>query len=109
MDVAIGGLVARGEFAEHVEGKGLALAAKLDKRDFLVFVLLGDGECYEGSVWEAAMFAAHHQLNNLVAIIDRNRQITLDYTEDCNQLDPFDKKWEAFGWESAKFPKLLIF
>jgi len=77
---------------------GLALCAKMDQKNYLAVVLLGDGECYEGSVWEAAMFAAHHELNNLVAIVDRNRQITLDYTEDCNRLDPFDEKWRSFGW-----------
>ena len=80
-------------------GAGLALAAKLDSEDHLCVVLLGDGECYEGSVWEAAMFASHHRLNNLVAIVDRNGQITLDRTEDANRLEPFADKWEAFGWE----------
>ena len=81
-------------------GAGMAMAAKLDQKDFITCVLMGDGECYEGSVWETAMFAAHHQLYNLVAIVDRNRQITLDYTEDCNELEPFLDKWEAFGWET---------
>jgi transketolase len=80
-------------------GAGLALSAKLDVRDYLTFVILGDGECYEGSVWEAAMFAAHHHLNNLIAIVDRNGQVTLDYTEDCNRLEPFADKWKAFGWD----------
>ena len=80
-------------------GAGLALCAKLDKKNYLTYVLLGDGECYEGSIWEAAMFSGHHRLNNLIAIVDRNRQITLDYTEDCNRLEPFDYKWRAFGWD----------
>jgi transketolase len=80
-------------------GAGLALAAKLDRHDHVTMVLLGDGECYEGSVWEAAGFAAHHALDNLVAIVDRNGQITLDYTEDCNRLEPFAAKWKAFGWD----------
>ena len=78
---------------------GLALAAKLDRKDYLSVALLGDGECYEGSIWESAMFGAHQGLGKLVAIIDRNRQITLDYTEDVNRLDPLPQKWEAFGWE----------
>ena len=78
---------------------GLALAAKLDNKDFLAVALMGDGECYEGSVWESAMFGAHHQLGRLVAIIDRNQQITLDYTEAANQLEPFTDKWKAFGWD----------
>jgi transketolase len=62
-------------------------------------VLLGDGECYEGSVWEAMMFAAHHALDNLVAIIDRNQLCVLDRTEECNRLDPLDDKLRAFGWD----------
>ena len=80
-------------------GAGLALAAKLDNKSCNTFVLLGDGECYEGSVWEAAMFSAHHKLSNLFAIIDRNMQITLDFTEDCLQLESLEAKWKAFGWD----------
>jgi transketolase len=80
-------------------GAGIALSARLDQKDFLTFVLMGDGECYEGSVWEAAMFASHHHLSNLIAIVDRNKQITLDFTENCNRLEPFDDKWRSFGWE----------
>lgn len=80
-------------------GAGLAMAANRTSRDYLTVVLLGDGECYEGSVWEAAMFAAHHQLSRLVAIVDRNGEITLDKTEACNRLEPFAQKWESFGWE----------
>jgi len=80
-------------------GAGLALAAKMDKKDYKTVVLLGDGECYEGSVWEAAMFAGHHQLDNMVAIVDRNYQCVLDFTEDCNRQEPFAEKWKAFGWD----------
>ena len=83
-------------------GSGLALAARHLQKDYLTYVLLGDGECYEGSVWEAAQFAAHHKLANLVAIVDRNRQITLDDTEACNRLEPFADKWSAFGWETRE-------
>ena len=79
-------------------GAGWALAAKLDDRRNRIYVLLGDGECYEGSVWEAANFAAHHKLNNLIAIVDRNQQCVLDFTENCNKLEPFIDKWVAFGW-----------
>ena len=79
-------------------GAGIALAGKLDELSYRTFVLMGDGECYEGSVWEAAMFAAHHKLCNLCCIVDRNRQITLDFTEDCLRLEPLARKWEAFGW-----------
>lgn len=78
---------------------GLAMSAKMGKRDCLTIVLLGDGECYEGSVWEAALFSAHHELNNLVVIVDRNRQCATDFTEDCNRLDPLADKWRAFNWD----------
>jgi transketolase len=93
-------------------GAGLALAARRLQQSHLTFVLLGDGECYEGSVWEGAQFAAHHKLSNLIAIVDRNRQITMDDTEDCNAFEPFADKWRAFGWEVREvdghsFPALL--
>lgn len=77
---------------------GMAFAAKIDRRDYMIFALLGDGECYEGSIWETAMFASHHKLNNLVAIVDRNRLCVTDFTENCVRLNPLDKKWESFGW-----------
>ena len=80
---------------------GLALAAKMDRKTYMVFTLLGDGECYEGSVWESAMFASHHELDNLIAFVDRNRLCATDFTEECVRLDPMDKKWEAFGWETV--------
>lgn len=81
---------------------GLALSFKMDAKDNMSVVLLGDGECYEGSVWEAAMFAGHHMLNNLIAIVDRNCQCVTDFTEDCNRLEPFEDKWRAFGWDTIK-------
>lgn len=80
-------------------GVGMALSAKMDNKSYMTFALLGDGECYEGSIWEAAMFAGHHELNNLIAIIDRNRLCVTDFTENCVRLDPLDKKWESCGWE----------
>lgn len=80
-------------------GAGMALGGKMDKKDYIVVVLLGDGEIQEGSNWEAAMFAAHHHLNNLVAIVDRNKLQAIDFTEDVFSLEPLEKKWEAFGWE----------
>lgn len=83
-------------------GAGIALAAKKDGRDFRVFVLLGDGECCEGSVWEALVFAARHRLHNLTVIIDRNRQCVLDYTEECAPLDPLADRLLSFGWETAE-------
>jgi transketolase len=78
---------------------GMALAAKMNRKEYLIFTLLGDGECYEGSIWESAMFASHHRLNNLVAIIDRNWLCVTDFTENLVHLNPMDKKWEAFGWQ----------
>ena len=77
---------------------GMALAAKLDNKDYRVYTILGDGECEEGQVWEAAMFAAHYKLDNLVAFLDFNGlQIDGDITKVMNPT-PFDKKFEAFGW-----------
>ena len=78
---------------------GIALSAKLNRELYLTYVLLGDGELYEGQVWETAMFASHHNLNNLVAIVDRNYQCTLDFTEDLVELEPLEDKWKSFGWE----------
>jgi transketolase len=77
---------------------GMALAAKLNKKIHNVYALLGDGECYEGSIWETAMFVAHNRLANLITIIDRNYLCTMDYTENLMCLEPFDKKWESFGF-----------
>lgn len=79
-------------------GTGMALAAKKDKRNHRVFVILGDGECNEGSVWEAAMFANHFKLNNLTAIVDHNKMASLDFCENSMKITPFKEKWEAFGW-----------
>jgi len=77
---------------------GMALAAKKDNKSHKVFVICGDGECDEGSVWEAAMFAAHYRLNNLIAIIDHNKMQSLDFCENTISLAPFADKWKAFGW-----------
>jgi transketolase len=81
---------------------GMALAGSMDNKEYTTFALLGDGECHEGSVWEAATFAAHHRLKNLVAIVDRNRQCATDYTEDCNALEPLPNKWKSFGWDTVE-------
>ncbi len=79
-------------------GVGMALAAKKDGRRSKVYVILGDGECDEGSVWEAAMFANHYKLFNLIAVIDHNKMQSLDYCENTIRLSPFADKWKAFGW-----------
>ncbi|NQU19201.1 transketolase [bacterium] len=78
---------------------GMALAAKMNKEQYFIFTLLGDGECHEGSVWETAMFASHQRLNNLIAIIDRNWLSATDFTENSVSLNPLDEKWRSFGWD----------
>jgi transketolase len=80
-------------------GVGLALAAKKQGRTARVFVLLGDGELQEGSVWEAAMSAAHFRLDNLVAIVDRNGLQLADRTEKIMALEPLEVKWSSFGFD----------
>jgi len=77
---------------------GIALAGKIDRKDYRVFTLLGDGELAEGSNWEAAMTAAHYRLDNLTAIVDRNGLQITGSTEDVCQLAPLDEKFEAFGF-----------
>jgi transketolase len=79
-------------------GAGMAYSAKKDKKKHKVFVILGDGECDEGSVWEAALVSNHYKLNNLVAIIDHNKMQSLDYCENTIALSPFTDKWKSFGW-----------
>jgi len=79
---------------------GAALAARLDGSSRRVFALLSDAECNEGSVWEAVMFAAHHELANLVVIIDLNGQQAMGYTKDVLALPSMAKRWEVFGWDA---------
>jgi len=79
-------------------GCGMALAAKRDGKDHRVFTLLSDGECDEGSTWEAMMFAGHHQLDNLTAIVDYNKIQSLGRVEDVLDLEPFADKARSFGW-----------
>lgn len=81
---------------------GMAQAAKMDSREHRVYVVLGDGECDEGSVWEAALFANHFGLNNLVAIIDHNKMQSLDFCENTLKLSPFAEKWRSFGWNALQ-------
>jgi len=80
-------------------GLGLALAAQMDKKAYKTFVLMGDGETQEGSVWEAAMAASHYKLDNLVGIVDRNKIQIDGFTEKIMSLEPYKAKWQAFGWE----------
>ncbi|MFN8563864.1 MAG: thiamine pyrophosphate-dependent enzyme [Anaerolineae bacterium] len=80
-------------------GAGAALAAKMQRSRRRVFVLVSDAECNEGALWEAVMFAAHHQLANLIAIVDLNGQQALGYTRDVLALTPMAARWGAFGWD----------
>jgi len=91
---------------------GMALAARLNGSGARVYALLGDGEVQEGQIWEAAMSAAHYQLDNLVAVLDRNRLQIDGRTADVMGLEPLAQKWEAFGWHTQEvdghsFPELL--
>lgn len=79
-------------------GIGFALNARIDKTGARVFVVMGDGECNEGSVWEAAMCASKHGLDNLVAIVDYNKHQSYSSTREVQDLEPFAAKWEAFGF-----------
>jgi transketolase len=78
---------------------GVALGAKINRELFMTFAILGDGECYEGSIWETAMFASHNKLNNLVALVDRNALCVTDFTENIVAIEPMEDKWRSFGWE----------
>lgn len=78
---------------------GIALAGKMDEKDYKVFTLLGDGELAEGSNWEAAMAASHYKLNNIIAIIDSNKLQITGKTADVMNSYPLKEKWEAFGWD----------
>jgi transketolase len=80
-------------------GAGAALAARLRGSTRRTFVLVSDAECNEGSLWEAVMFAAHHQLANLVAIVDLNGQQAFGYTDQVLDLSPLAERWRAFGWD----------
>lgn len=83
-------------------GAGVALGARLAGCPARAFVLLGDGELQEGSVWEAAMCAAHLGLENLVAVVDRNQWQISGRTEDCLALEPLAKRWRSFGWTASE-------
>jgi transketolase len=79
---------------------GIALAARLDSRTYRTYVLLSDGECEEGQTWEAALSAAHFKLDNLTAIVDYNGIQLSGWTCDIMNLEPFTRKWQAFGWRT---------
>jgi transketolase len=83
-------------------GAGSALAARMKNSSRRVFVLVSDAECNEGSLWEAAMFAAHHGLSNLTVVIDLNGQQALGYTDEVLSLSPMNERWRAFGWDALE-------
>lgn len=83
---------------------GMALAARLDNKDYLTYCMMGDGEIQEGNIWEGALFAAHYNLDNLIAILDKNKLQIAGFTEDIIALDPIIDKWEAFGWDVIELP-----
>ena len=80
-------------------GAGMALGAKMDRAPWRTYVILGDGECDEGSVWEAALQAHQYGLDNLIAVVDHNRMQSLDFCEKTIALEPFADKWRDFGWQ----------
>ncbi|GAI92777.1 unnamed protein product, partial [marine sediment metagenome] len=84
---------------------GIALAGRLNKKSYRVYCLLGDGETDEGQIWEAAMTANHYHLDNLCAIVDRNRLQIDGETKNIMQLEPYREKWEAFGWKVIEIEK----
>jgi len=91
---------------------GMALANKIDKKDSCIFCINGDGELQEGSIWEAAMSASHHKLDNLIGIVDRNFLQIDGKTEDVMKIEPLAEKWKLFGWEvfecdGHSFPEII--
>ena len=81
---------------------GMAYAGRVDRKNYRVFAILSDGECDEGSTWEAALLAGQHKLDNLVAIVDYNKLQGCGYTKDVLDLEPFAKKWLSFNWEAKE-------
>ena len=93
-------------------GIGMALGGRLDRKNYYVYVLVGDGEMQEGNVWEAAMSASHYKLDHLIAFLDRNRLQIDGRTEQVMSIEPIKEKWEAFGWHVIEinghsFPDIL--
>lgn len=83
-------------------GVGMALAGRLQKKDYHVWVVIGDGESQEGSIWEAAMSAAKWKLDNLTAVLDRNNLQNDYYVDDLMPIEPLADKWRAFGWNTVE-------
>lgn len=81
-------------------GAGMALSAKLNNQKYLTYVILGDGECNEGSIWEGAAFAVAQNLNNLIAIVDNNQVAATSKTQKIVGFTPMERKWQSFGWDT---------
>lgn len=80
-------------------GCGIAYGSKLANKNYNVYVIIGDGECYEGSIWESAMFAGSNDLNNLIVVLDRNGLACTDFTEKMVKQESFLEKWKSFNWD----------
>ncbi|RJP27987.1 MAG: transketolase [Candidatus Omnitrophota bacterium] len=94
--------VASGSLGQGLSvGLGMSLALKMDKKDYRVYVLMGDGEIQEGNIWEAAMAAAHYKCDNLCGILDYNGYQIDGKTKDVMNLEPISDKWRAFGWHTV--------
>ncbi len=99
MNLSIGIEASTGSLGHGLSlGVGLALAARMDRRASDTYVLVGDGECNEGMIWEAIMAASHYRLDNLVAVVDRNRLQSDGFCAEIMQMDPLAEKWQSFGW-----------
>lgn len=83
-------------------GCGIAIGLKRKKSDSKVFVLMGDGELWEGSIWEAVQFAGHHCLDNIILIIDKNQKSMLDFCSNIIDLEPLEEKFDAFKWKTSR-------
>ena len=95
--------VASGSLGQGLSvGLGMSLAAKMDKKDYRVYVLMGDGEIQEGNIWEAAMAASHYKRDNLCAMLDYNGFQIDGKTKDIMNLEPLTAKWQAFGWHTIE-------
>ena len=95
--------ISTGELGQGLSvAAGIALAGRINKKDYKVYTLLGDGEIQEGQIWEAAMFSSHYNISNLIAIIDSNKLQIDGYVKDVMNINPIEKKWEAFGWEAIE-------
>lgn len=80
-------------------GIGQAMAAKMDHLDYNIFVILGDGECQEGSIWEAALVASQNKLGRIIGIVDYNKLQGMDFLDNITSMEPFFDKWKSFGWD----------